>query len=210
MKLSEYILITVLLLCMACSPDQETYEAMGSLSDRMLPTPENSDNPYDDVGRIYRASLPGTHTGYPLGTGSKRRGNATDPRSSLHTLSIGWSLSTPAQARFRELVDTILSASHDGYAPFHAKMVTYEAHTMDDPILTDLDKQYLLTFASLVRHASYPETNVQGTTGIEDEDWDISIPNAMEVAPSALDPVAGQDTDPIFPSPDKGPSNPGP
>ncbi len=209
MKLSEYILIAVLLLCMACSHEQETYEAMGSFSDRMLSTPENSDNPYDDVGRKYRASQLGTHTGYALGIGSKRRGNATDPRSSLHTLSIGWDLSSKAQTRFRELVDTILNASYDCYASFHLKMVTYEAHTMDDPILTDLDKRYLLTFTSMVRHASYPETNVQGTKGIEDEDWDISIPNAMEVAPAILEHVAGQDTDSILPLPDTEPSNVG-
>lgn len=214
MKISEYIFTTVLLLCMACSPDQETYhrelEAMESLSGRMLLSPENSDNPYDDLGRIYRVSYLGTNTGPALGKGSKRRGNGTDPRPLIHTLSIGWGLSTPAQNRFRDLVDTILSVSYDNYPSFHAKMVTYEAHTMRDPILTELDKQYLLTFASMVRHASYPGTNVQSTSGIEDEDWELSIPNAMGVVPTVLEHVAGQDIDSISPSPDKGPSNPGP
>ncbi|MER3374052.1 MAG: hypothetical protein RIM83_05385 [Allomuricauda sp.] len=209
MKISEYILTTVLLLCMACSHDQETYEAMESLSGRMLPTPENSDNPYDDLGRIYRASHLGTHTGYRLGTGSKRRGNATDPRPSLHTLSIGWGLSTPARTRFRDLVDTILSASYNSYPSFHAKMVTYEAHSMDDPVLMDLDKQFILTFASMIRYASYPEIYEQGTSGVEDEDWELSIPNAKEVVQMVLEHIHDEDMDSLVPSQDTGPLDQG-
>jgi len=191
---------------MACSHDQETYEAMESLSGHMLFSPENSDNPYDDLGRIYRTSQLGTNTGPELGIGSKRRGNATQPRPLLHTLSIGWDLSTPAQNRFRELVDTVLSASYDSYPSFHAKMVTYEAHTMDDPVLTDLDKQYLLTFASMVRHASYPDTNVQSTSGIEDEDWELSIPNAMGVVQMVLEDIERQHTNAVVPVLDTDPS----
>ena len=84
-------------------------------------------------------------------------------------------------------------------------MVTYEAHSMDDPVLMDLDKQFILTFASMIRYASYPEIYEQGISGVEDEDWDLSIPNAKEVVQMVLEHTHNEDTGSLVPSPDTRP-----
>ena len=198
MKKFAYIFLAALILCMSCDPDLETHhpmlEARESPSQRTLYTPGNSDNPYDHVGRTYRESMTRAFPDIALTGILGQEGDTTNLWQLSQTLIIDFGLSTQAQTSLGALVDTMINNRYNEYSGFHDKMIAYEAKIIGKTALTDMDKQVILSFTSMIRHVNYPEPNVQGTSGVEDEDWDLSIPNAKEVVRTVLEHIEVPDS----------------
>ena len=206
MKKSVYALTTIILLCIACSPDEQTpsyqfLEEAVPLKEYKAFSPDNNNNPYDEMGRIYRKILlepiPATSINETSWQGRNWQ--------TFHAEITDIGLSQKAQTSLLDLVDTMGKFQHEGYPFFYDSMVSYEAQIVDDTIMTDLDKQVILSIASIVRHVSYPNMNIQATTGVEDEDWDLSIPNAFGVVQTVLEHVEGQDSNSLVPLSDNKP-----
>lgn len=205
-------LVGAVLLFLACSPDVENHHPLqedGSVShlERLPLSPGNGDNPYDHRGRMYREALllylnaPAVATSKGPGAETGDSGTWQDLTSLLADSGLG----TGAQASLLGFIETLLALQPEGYAVLYDTLVDFETGVMGCPEFTGLDKQVLLSFASLVRHAAYPSENVRTPPEVEDEDWDLSVANFMTMVQLALEPTHDEDTGSFVSSPDTGP-----
>lgn len=190
MKQSVYTITIILLLCFACSPDEQTtnyhiFEELKPDTTNMTLSPDNNDNPYDEIGRIYRNNqlnaLP--DTSFDDMTWQELEG----PNLQIVVKDLG--VSHKVQSHIMDFVHTLGNIQHKEYAVLYHSMVSYEAQIMDDPVLTDFDKQVILSFTSIIRHASHPMATSESASEVEDEDWDISTPNSSVVIQSVMNHI---------------------
>lgn len=203
------------LMFFACSPDAETqyYQQVASIvppSELMPLSPENVDNPYDHVGPMFQETvsrhLNGQNAATGKGTGQEY--GDSGPWQTLAALLANSGLSPDGQVGLLGFVETILTQQHEGYPILYTTIVDFETWVMDQSGLTVFDKQVILTFASLVRHATYPDVTAQTSTEVEDEDWDLSVGNAIGLIYLALEHTYDGDTSSLAPSKDTGTFNP--
>jgi hypothetical protein len=200
MKQSVYTLTIILLLCIACSPDEQApnYQFLKEsipLKAHKAYSPDNNDNPYDEIGRLYREAQLVTLSGSSIDYISWQRVDW----QTFHAEIADSGLSQKARTSLLDFIHTIGKIQHEGYLFFYDSMVSYEAQIMHDTIMTDLDKQIILSFTSVIRHGNYPNMTIQATTGVEDEDWDLSIPNAFGAVQTILKHVEGEYSNPNVP-----------
>ncbi|MAU17161.1 MAG: hypothetical protein CMH46_16660 [Muricauda sp.] len=189
MKKCIITLSAVAFLCLACSPDEVTpyshqveASTLPKVDTPILPT--NSQNPYDDMGRVYLKSLYGTTSGMVISKTLSHQ--ITESR-----------LNQEIQASLLGFIKSSCAIQDNGYSRFYRTIVDYESKVLDHPEYKSTDKKTILSYTAMIRYASYPGDIPQSTSEIDDEDWDLSTPNATR--DTILDQKGKQDTESLAP-----------
>tara|TARA_Y100000815_G_scaffold113375_1_gene102297 strand:+ start:49170 stop:49811 length:642 start_codon:yes stop_codon:yes gene_type:complete len=179
MKKCIITLTAVAFLYSACSPDEVTPYSH-QIEASVLPTmdsplpPANSNNPYDHMGRSYLKSLYGTTSGTAIG------------KTLSHQITES-PLSQETQASLLGFLKSSHTVQDNGYSGFYHAIVDYESKILAHSKYKSVDKKTILSYTAMIRYASYPGDIPQSTSEIDDEDWDLSTPNATR------DTILGQE-----------------
>lgn len=195
----------------------DTVGTSNVLSQELHFSPNNNKNPYDPVGELYRRALkqyvktgkaPSQHQlemeinsllpggrlpgkrPVPATTQSHKTETVSDDSwQTLETMISDSGLSPAAQAGLLDFIETLLVIQYDGDQALHNYITGYESLVMGHPSLTEVDKQVVLTFTALVRHASYPDMDEEPVVILteQDDDWDYSMGNIVSFMIIALE-----------------------
>ncbi|MCR9229113.1 MAG: hypothetical protein NXH90_16960 [Flavobacteriaceae bacterium] len=209
MKKCIVTLTAAAFLYLACSPDEAIpyYHPIGTLA---LPTggntslpPANSNNPYDYMGHKYLESLYGNTLGTTNGKTFKQREHPSNPYQALNHQIIESSLGQEARIILLGFLKSSYTVQDNGYSGFYSTIVDYESKILDHPKYKSVDKKTILSYTAMIRYASYPGDALPSTSEIEDEDWDLSTPNASR--DTILDQEGKQDSESLAPNSDTKP-----
>jgi hypothetical protein len=160
--------------------------------------PTNIENPYDSDGRMYHELFKNDYASNGSKDASSSVSSAVATKTALNkmqkkdnnaaTLAKGTNVISESSISFSDiiansnmtaaaklsLIDFInsflfLFNQESGYVMLYDFVVQYETSILTDPILTETDKQIILTTTSFARHSAY-ETRT-GSTAIIDPDW---------------------------------------
>lgn len=215
MKIFKCSMACALMILFSCSTEETFYhgqvDATDPFSKESLPLPNNSNNPYDWVGELYRQmfeqymksgdyssleQLTVAVNGYFLenntlsGKGpfpALQQGNKVDGGQTLEGIISGSGLSPAAQANLLDFTETVMAVQDDGYGALYGYIIGYESLVTGNLSFTERDKQVILTFTSLVRYGSYPYSTVSTATEDEpDDDWNNTVGNMIGYIEIAL------------------------
>ncbi|MEH6680367.1 MAG: hypothetical protein V7724_07445 [Sediminicola sp.] len=222
MKMFICTLAGTALILFSCSTDGEHYphsiDNPYSLQKVPSTAPWNNENAYDPIGRSYWEALSSSkHGGMVTGLGQKINGIAStsserpnkkklspshpsnkyaiatiDSIQDLQSIITGSDLTLEVQDSLFDFAMDVLDIQYDGYGTLYDFIIGYEAMVAAHTTFTERDKQVILTFSSLVRHAPYPGNTTMSEDEDEedDEDWDLSVGNIMQYIQIALDGTA--------------------
>lgn len=193
MKKCIITLTAVAFLYLACSPDEaipyfQKIEAMAlpTVGNTSLP-PTNRNNPYDYMGHIYRNSLYGNTLSTANSKTLKQRVHPSSPYQTLHYQITESTLSKEARISLLEFLKSSCTVQDNGYSGFYHTIVDYESKILGHSKYKSVDKKTILSYTAMIRYASYPGDIPQSASEIDDEDWDLSTPNATR------DTILGQE-----------------
>lgn len=217
-KISLWVIILSFpILLTSCSTDEFTgeIEPATGLSEtvlkKSLPTPQNIENGYDNVGVLHNhildiyLSANHNHTtieevndeiqllvyGFggilPLGVNSINSPVSQimdiidSPEGSLSSIILESHLTNEAKINLMDFINSLLLLQDEAYEDKQQFIISYESSVIADTLLNNEDKRVILTTSSLIRYSLYYGKNR------EDKDWETSVGNITAAVSGALD-----------------------